>query len=112
MSTTTYKGSTIQVTSPNLTADWSLYNAGLYDVDRLEPGVPVAYIMHTPGASADVVVVKDRNDGGPILARFECADATDQKIIYLHGKRCKPYVDISAGTYGKTVNSVLSIGVE
>ena len=112
MSTTTYKGSIIQVTSPNLTADWSLSNASLNDLDALEPGIPVSYIQYTPGASADVCVVKDRNDAGPIIAKFECADAYSQKIVYFSGMRCKPYVDISAGTYGKTVNSILTIGVE
>ena len=112
MSTTTYKGSTIQITSPNLSADWSLYNAGLYDIDAPEPGIPVSYMLYTPGASLDVIVVKDRNDAGPILAKFECADATDQKIMYFQGKRCKPYIDISAGTYGKTINSILTIGLE
>ena len=112
MSTTLYKGSTIQVTGPNAGADWSLSSAGFTTLDALETGIPVRKISFHSGASRDIVVVKDRNDGGPELARFECTSSLDRKTEYLFSQRCKPFIDISAGTHGKTVNSILTIFVE
>ena len=112
MSATLYRGSTIQVTGPNAGADWSLAGAGFSTLDALETGIPVRKISYHSGASRDVCIVKDRNDGGPELARFECTSSLDRKTEYLFGARVKPYVDISAGTHGKTSNSILSIFVE
>ena len=112
MSTTLYRGSIIQVTGPNAGADWSLAGAGFSTLDALETGIPVRKISYHSGASRDIVIVKDRNDAGPVLAHFDCTSSRDRQVEYLFGARVKPYVDISAGTHGKTVNSVLRIYVE
>lgn len=112
MSTTTKSGNIIQVTNPNLSADWTLTAAGYPDLNSLEPGIPVTYMMYTPGASRDVVVIKDRTDAGPQIVKFECANSWDQRIVYFEGRRMKPMIDISAGTYGKKSGSILTICFE
>ena len=108
MSTTTFKGSTIMIKGPNAGSDWTLANAGA-DINRLEPGVRVNFISFTPGASRDGIVITDRNEAGPIIAKFECASSTDQKIIYFEGAFKKPYIDTSIGTYGQTSSSIVQI---
>ena len=113
MSTTQFRNNIIEVKAPNAGSDWSLANVNSQpDLTQLEPGVPIHSILYTPGASLDVVVVKDGNDSGPIIAKFESADATNQRIKYFYGKRHKPYVDISEGTYGKKTISIMTIELE
>jgi len=106
-----FKGSTIQVTGPNKTSDWQLSDVSS-TIAALEPGIPIRFIMVSSGASRDKVVVKDRNDSGPEIARFECASSYDQKIVYFDGARHKPYIDVSAGAGGKQTACVLTIEVE
>lgn len=106
MSTTTITGKCIQITNVNLTSDWKLSNT---DFDGLKGGIGINYMMYTPGASRDIVVIKEDNDAGAQLVKFECANSYDQKIVYFHGRQCRPYIDISAGSKGKKSTSILSI---
>ena len=108
MSTTKYKNNIIEILGPNITADWKLSDASSA-LDSLEPGIPIRRIMFTPNASRDKVVIKERNAAGPIICSFECANSYDQKIVQFYGKRHKPFIDISAGSHGRTSGSVLQI---
>ena len=103
-----FKSSTIQVKGPNQGSDWQLSTVDS-KIAELEPGIPLRHIMLSSGASRDKVYVKDRTDGGPIIAAFECASSYDQKIIYFHGARHKPFVDVSEGTHGQTSSTILTI---
>lgn len=113
MSTSRLLGSTIEIKAPNAGSDWQLSDlSSKPDISKLRPGVPIKHMLYTPGASRDVVVVKDQNDAGTQIAKFECGSCTDQKILYLYGARKRPYIDISAGTHGKKTISVLHIELD
>jgi hypothetical protein len=114
MSTTIIGRNVITIKNPNLTSDWTMANTSFNDLPN---GIPVSYMVYTPGASRDVVMVREDVSKGmhasannlPILVKFECANSWDQKIVYFHGRKVRPRIDITAGSKGKKATSTLNI---
>lgn len=104
---TIFKNNIIMVYGPN-SNDLALSDVNSM-LDTLEPGIPINHIAYTSNASRDICVIKEKDENGPDIARFECGSSTDQRIIYFYGARHKPFIDSSAGTHGKTSGSILKI---
>ena len=112
-SNVTVSKNVISITRPGASTDWGLHTlSSTAHLDRLEPGIPINRIVMTPGASRDIIVIKDNNKNGVEVCRLECASSYDQKVEYFYGQRIKPYIDVSACTHGQTSSSILKIVME
>jgi len=58
----------------------------------------IASIIFIPGATDDVLVVKDGSDTGPTVMYVKCADTYDQRVKYFYGQALQPYIDFSECT--------------
>lgn len=57
-----------------------------------------ASISFSPGAANDELVVRDGSASGPTIFHVICSAATDQRVKYLHGQACQPYINFSECT--------------
>ena len=87
MATQNERGGCLEITA--IAADWD-YKASK---PAHWPDNPrLASIEYHPGG-ADVIVIKQADDAGPLRFRGECKDVNDSRIKYFHGSRVIPYVD-------------------
>ena len=63
---------------------------------RYVGGIKVTYIFFTPGATGDIVTIKDTDTNGPVLCRFVAADIYDQRTIPFDGDKIRPYIETPA----------------
>ena len=55
-------------------------------------------IQFNPGATNDILVVKNGSDSGPIMFKTTADSDSDEVIKYYHGVAVRPVIDYSACT--------------
>ena len=65
------------------------------DSDWTGPRRRLQSIQFNPGASGDVLIIKERDENGPIMFQTEADGASDEVIKYFHGVELEPFLDVS-----------------
>lgn len=52
-------------------------------------------IQFDPGAADDILLIKERDEGGPQRFYANCENTYDQRCKYYHGTRVVPFIDFS-----------------
>jgi len=78
------------------------------------PNLPrIASIQFDPGAAADVLIVKDGSDAGPVRCSLGPVDGQgDQRIKYFFGARFIPYIDFSDCTLSANHRVIIELWSE
>jgi len=92
------------ITISGLDADW------VWSTDTpFTNGIKCHSIMFHPSAANDILIVNDESISGSELMRVKCSGDTDDRIVYLGGRWCKPCIDISDCTLGTAANARVTI---
>jgi hypothetical protein len=68
------------------------------DSDWSGPKKSLNSIQFNPGAANDILVIKERDENGPIIFKTKADSASDEVIKYFHGLALEPFLDVSACT--------------
>ena len=93
--TITHSGNVIEIT--NIDSDWTWTDT----LTALTDGIWVKSIQFNPGATDDVLVIKEGSDTGPKILYFKCVDTYDQRCKYFNHRNnvlLKPVFDYSDST--------------
>ena len=61
-------------------------------------GMNVGSIQFKPGATDDVLIIRNGSLTGPPIVSWKAVDAYDYKVFYCHGTKLKPFIDYSECT--------------
>ena len=95
----------IDITS--ISADWD-YASEVAAYPREKEGPIIDLILFAPGAANDRLVIKNGDASGPVVFKAT-ATTTDERVVYYHGKRMRPFIDYSECTLSTGHQVVISL---
>jgi len=100
-------GNTVELSA--IDADWTWSDT--FDESKYENGIRINFIQFNTAAAADVCIIKDGTATGPKIfkASGNAIDIVDERIVYYHGARMKPFLDVGDGAYNAAATVIINI---
>ena len=76
-----------------------------------ENGLRIDWIQFNTAAATDVCIIKEASATGPKIfkASGNTIDTTDERIVYYHGARLKPFLDVGDGSYNASATVIICL---
>lgn len=89
-------------------ADWNWYDTlTAFATDK--PAIPIHSIQFKPAATGDHCVIKNGSGTAAVIFDKEAADKYDDKVVYFHGEKLKPFLDVGDGSYNAAARVIITL---